>query len=143
MGYVTGDDRRQPCLLPPVIDVYVDGLDFLALGFERAAPTSTGRPAYDPRDLLKLYIYGYVNEVRSSRKLERETKRNVELMWLMRKLTPDHKTIANFRKDNRKALPQVFRQFTRLCRELDLYGRELVGIDGSKFRAVNGKDRNF
>lgn len=156
MGYVEGSSREQVVMFPEVMDDYVSGenpvrfvdafvnqLELGAMGFSKAEPEELGRPAYDPRDLLKLYIYGYVNEIRSSRKLERETKRNVELMWLIRKLTPDHKTIANFRKDNRKALPQVFRHFTRLCRELDLYGRELVGIDGSKFRAVNGKDRNF
>jgi len=156
MGYVAGESRDQVVMFPAVMDDYVGAdnpvrfveefvnqLGLSELGFSRAEAGELGRPAYDPRDLLKLYIYGYVNEVRSSRKLEQETKRNVELMWLMRKLTPDHKTIANFRKDNRKALPQVFRQFTRLCRDLDLYGRELVGIDGSKFRAVNGKDRNF
>lgn len=156
MGYVEGDSRDQVVMFPEVMDDYigkenpvqfveafVNGLEVGELGFSKAEPEERGRPAYDPRDLLKLYIYGYLNEIRSSRKLERETKRNVELMWLMRKLSPDHKTIANFRKDNRKALPQVFRQFSRLCRELDLYGRELVGIDGSKFRAVNGKDRNF
>lgn len=156
MGYVEGESRDQVVMFPAVMDDYVSAdnpvrfveefvkqLELGGLDFSKAEPEELGRPAYDPRDLLKLYIYGYVNEIRSSRKLERETKRNVELMWLVRKLTPDHKTIANFRKDNRKALPQVFRQFTKLCRELHLYGRELVGIDGSKFRAVNGKDRNF
>jgi transposase len=156
MGFVAGESRDQVMMFPAVMDDYVSAdnpvrfvdefvnqLDLGELGFTKAEAEELGRPPYDPGDLLKLYIYGYVNEIRSSRKLERETKRNVELMWLMRKLTPDHKTIANFRKDNRKALPQVFRQFTRLCRKLDLYGGELVGIDGSKFRAVNGKDRNF
>jgi transposase len=156
MGYVEGGSREQVVMFPEVMDDYVgeenpvrfieafvNQLELGALGFSKAEAEERGRPAYDPRDLLKLYIYGYVNEIRSSRKLERESKRNVELMWLMRKLTPDHKTIANFRSDNRKALREVFRQFTRLCRELNLYGRELVGIDGSKFRAVNGKDRNF
>ena len=93
--------------------------------------------------MLKLYLYGYLNEIRSSRKLERETLRNVEVMWLLRRLTPDHKTIANFRKENARVLPGVFREFTQLCRELQLFGAELVGIDGSKFRAVNGRDRNF
>lgn len=124
MGYVTGDDRRQPCLLPAVIDdyvdpnapvrvidVFVDGLDFSALGFERAAPASTGRPGYDPRDLLKLYIYGYLNEVRSSRRLERECKRNVEVMWLVGRLAPDHKTIADFRRDNGAAIVGGCRAF--------------------------------
>lgn len=156
MGYVEGVSREQVLMFPEVMDDYVsqenpvrfvdawvDGLELGQLGFSKAEPDELGRPAYDPRDLLKLYIYGYVNEIRSSRKLERETKRNLELMWLIRKLTPDHKTIANFRSANSKALKEVFRQFTRLCRELNLYGRELVGIDGSKFRAVNGKDRNF
>ena len=156
MGYVEGPSRKQVVMFPEVMDDYVSGenpvrfveafvnqLELGALGFEKAEPEERGRPAYDPRDLLKLYIYGYVNEIRSSRKLERETKRNVELMWLVRKLSPDHKTIANFRKDNHRVLPEVFRRFTRLCRELDLYGRELVGIDGSKFRAVNGRERNF
>lgn len=156
MGYIEGVSREQVLMFPEVMDDYVSSenpvrfvdawvsrLELGEMGFSKAEPEELGRPAYDPRDLLKLYIYGYVNEIRSSRKLERETKRNVELMWLMRKLKPDHKTIANFRSANRKALKEVFRQFTRLCRELNLYGRELVGIDGSKFRAVNGKERNF
>lgn len=156
MGYVAGESREQVVMFPEVMDDYVGTdnqvrfieafvkqLELGALGFSKAEPEERGRPAYDPRDLLKLYIYGYVNEIRSSRKLERETNRNVELMWLMRKLTPDHKTIADFRKDNSKVLREVFRGFTRLCKQLGLYGSELVGIDGSKFRAVNGKDRNF
>lgn len=156
MGYVEGTSREQVVLFPAVIDDYVSGenpvrfvdafvnrLELETLGFSKAEPEERGRPAYDPRDLLKLYIYGYVNEVRSSRKLERETKRNVEVMWLLRRLTPDHKTIANFRKENVRALPAVFREFTKVCRQLNLFGRELVGIDGSKFRAVNGADRNF
>ena len=156
MGYVEGVSREQVLMFPEVMDDYVSQenpvrfmdawvarLELVQLGFSKAEPEELGRPSYDPRDLLKLYIYGYVNEIRSSRKLERETKRNLELMWLIRKLKPDHKTIANFRSENSKALKEVFRQFTRLCRELNLYGRELVGIDGSKFRAVNSKDRNF
>jgi transposase len=156
MGYVEGTNREQVVLFPAVIDDYISAenavrfveafvnqLELGALGFSKAEPEERGRPAYDPRDLLKLYIYGYVNEIRSSRKLERETIRNVELMWLLRRLTPDHKTIANFRKDNARVLPTVFREFTRVCRELNLYGRELVGVDGSKFRAVNSGDRNF
>jgi transposase len=156
MSYVEGTNREQVVLFPAVIDDYVTAdnpvrfvdafvkeLDLGALGFSKAEPEERGRPAYDPRDLLKLYVYGYVNEVRSSRKLERETIRNVEVMWLLRRLTPDHKTIANFRKDNVQVLPEVFREFTRLCRELQLFGAELVGIDGSKFRAVNSRDRNF
>jgi transposase len=156
MGYVEGIDREQVVLFPAVMDDYISAenpvrfvdafvrqLEFGALGFCKAEPEERGRPAYDPRDLLKLYIYGYLNEIRSSRKLERETRRNVELMWLLRGLKPDHKTIARFRQENAPALPQVFRQFTRICRELGLYGRELVGIDGSKFRAVNSRERNF
>lgn len=156
MGYVEGTNREQVILFPAVIDDYVsgenpvrfmeafvNGLELGALGFSKSEPEERGRPAYDPRDLLKLYIYGYVNEIRSSRKLERETTRNVELMWLLRRLTPDHKTIARFRQENAGALPAVFREFTRVCRQLNLYGRELVGIDGSKFRAVNSADRNF
>jgi transposase len=149
MGYVTGDDRRQPCLLPPVIDdyiepnapvrvidVFVDGLDFLALGFERTAPASTGRPGYDPRDLLKLYIYGYVNEVRSSRRLERECKRNVEVMWFVGRLAPDHKTIADFRRDNGAAIVGACRAFVLFCRDQGLFTAVLVSIDGSKVRAA-------
>jgi transposase len=156
MGYVEGTNREQVVLFPAVIDDYVSAdnpvrfmetfvnqLELGELGFGRAEPEERGRPAYDPRDLLKLYIYGYVNEIRSSRKLERETVRNVEVMWLLRRLTPDHKTIANFRKDNARVLPGVFREFSKLCRQLDLFGAELVGIDGSKFRAVNSRDRNF
>jgi transposase len=156
MGYIEGADREQVVLFPAVIDDYVSGdnpvrfveafvnqLELGALGFSKAEPKERGRPAYDPRDLLKLYLYGYVNEIRSSRKLERETQRNVELMWLLRRLRPDHKTIANFRKDNARALPGVFREFSKVCRQLNLYGGELVGIDGSKFRAVNSRDRNF
>jgi transposase len=156
MGYVEGTNREQVVLFPAVIDDYVTAdnpvrfveafvqrLDLVALGFSKAEPEERGRPAYDPRDLLKLYLYGYLNEVRSSRKLERETIRNVEVMWLLRRLTPDHKTIANFRKDNVGVLPGVFREFTKLCRKLQLFGAELVGIDGSKFRAVNSRERNF
>lgn len=156
MGYVEGTNREQVVLFPAVIDDYVTTdnpvrfveafvkrLDLGALGFSKAEPEERGRPAYDPRDLLKLYLYGYLNEIRSSRKLERETLRNVEVMWLLRRLTPDHKTIANFRKDNVQVLPGVFREFTKLCRELELFGAELVGIDGSKFRAVNSRERNY
>ena len=156
MGYVEGTSREQVSLFPAAMDDYVsaenpvrfmeafvNGLELSALGFSKAEPEERGRPAYDPRDLLKLYLYGYVNEIRSSRKLERETTRNVELMWLLRRLTPDHKTIARFRQENAGALPAVFREFTKVCRQLNLFGRELVGIDGSKFRAVNSADRNF
>ena len=155
MQYKQGHERSQIILFPesledyvsdsnPVrfLEAYVDDLELNELGFAAKNESGGGRPAYDPRDLLKLYLYGYLNRIKSSRRLEDETHRNVELMWLMRKLTPDFKTIADFRKDNRKAFKAVFRSFTLLCRKLDLFGKELVAIDGSKFKAVNSKDRN-
>ena len=156
MKHVAGIPRQQLVLFPesldeyiaadnPVrfIDAFVDSLDIAAVGFAHTSVAETGRPPYDPRDLLKLYIYGYLNRVRTSRKLEQECYRNVEVMWLVRKLTPDHKTIADFRKDNRKAFKEVFKAFCLLCRELDLFGKELIAIDGSKFKAVNSSQRNF
>lgn len=156
MGFVQGVPRNQVVMFPesldeyvnddnPVrfIDAFVDGLDLRALGFERAVPAETGRPPYAPGVLLKLYVYGYLNRIRSSRKLEREAQRNVELMWLLGKLTPDFKTIADFRRNNGQPIRAVFREFTQVCRRLELYGGELVAIDGSKFKAVNGRDRNF
>jgi len=156
MAHISGTDRSQMMLLPeavddyvgmdnPVrfIDAFVDGLDLQGAGFVRAAARETGRPGYDPADLLKLYIYGYLNRVRSSRRLETETHRNIEVIWLLRHLKPDFKTIADFRRDNRKAFRQVFRAFVTLCRELDLYGRELVAVDGTRIKAVNSRDRNF
>jgi transposase len=156
MGHIEGASRAQHLLFPEVlddyiaednparfIDAFVDSLDLGALGFRRTRPAATGRPAYDPGDLLKLYIYGYMNRIRSSRRLERETYRNVELLWLLRKLHPDFKTIADFRKDNATAFKQVFRTFVLLCKEWGLFGQELVAIDGSKFKAVNNKRRNF
>ncbi len=121
------------------IDAFVDGLDLDAMGFRRVKPKATGRPGYDPADMLKLCIYGYLNRVRSSRRLEAETHRNLEVIWLMRQLKPDFKTIADFRRDNRKAFRSVFRQFVRLCQELDLYGRELLAVDGTRIKAVNDK----
>src|SRR4051812_6422173 len=149
-------DRGQVALFPErlddyigedneirAIDAFVDGLDLVELGVERAVPALRGAPGYYPGDLLKLYVYGYVNRVRTSRRLERECRRNVEVMWLLRRLAPDHKTIADFRKVNADALKRVCREFTLLCRELDLFGRELSFIDGTKIQAVNGKDRNF
>ncbi|HEX9936242.1 MAG TPA: IS1182 family transposase [Longimicrobium sp.] len=155
-GYKTGMDREQVVLFPErlndyiaeenevrVIDAFVEGLDLAALGVSRAVPARMGAPGYDPRDLLKLYVYGYLNRVRSSRRLERECHRNVEVMWLMRRLVPDHKTIANFRKVNVTALKKVFREFTVVCQDLELVGRELTFVDGTKIHAVNGKDRNF
>src|SRR3984885_14569771 len=156
MCHIAGHDRSQTLLLPesldeyvgpenPVrfIDAFVGGLDLTAAGFIRVAPKVTGRPAYAPADLLKLYIYGYLNRVRSSRRLEAETHRNIEVIWLLRHLKPDFKTIADFRRDNRNAFRQVFREFVLLCRQLDLFGRELLAVDGTRIKAVNNKDRNF
>ena len=156
MGYVSGEDRRQVVLFPeclddyilpdnPIrfVDAFVDRLDLGELGFQKAEPKDMGRPAYHPGLLLRLYVYGYLNNIRSSRKLERETHRNVELMWLMGKLTPDHKTIADFRKDNLGPIKQVWREFSKLCKQMDLFGGELVAVDGSKFRASNSRERNF
>jgi transposase len=156
MDYIAGRNRHQQNLLPDciedyinednpvrVIDAYVEGLDMKALGFARSSPNVTGRPMYSPNDLLKLYLYGYLNRIRSSRRLEAETTRNLEVIWLINQLHPDHKTIARFRHDNPKALKKAFREFSRLCLKLDLYGRELLGIDGSKFRSVNSMDRGF
>ena len=156
MSYITGYDRCKLLLLPeavddyvatdnPVrfIDAFVDGLDLAAAGFARVAPEATGRPGYAPSDLLKLCIYGYLNRIRSSRRLEAETHRNVEVIWLLRHLKPDFKTIADFRRDNRNAFRSVFRQFVLLCRQLDLFGRELLAVDGTRIKAVNNKDRNF
>src|SRR5712672_132193 len=156
MTHITGHDRRQTLLLPeavddyvgadnPVrfIDAFVNGLDLAAAGFARVVPEATGRPGYAPGDLLKLYIYGYLNRVRSSRRLEAETRRNLEVMWLLRGLTPDFKTIADFRKDNRDAFKPVFRQFVLLCRKLELFGGELLAVDGTRLKAVNSTERNF
>ncbi|MDB6171211.1 MAG: transposase, partial [Chthoniobacteraceae bacterium] len=120
-----------------------EGLSLADQGFKHAQISATGRPPYNPGDLLRLYVYGYLNRVRSSRQLEKEAGRNLEVIWLMRKLKPDFKTIADFRKDNGAAIKGVCRQFTLLCRKLDLFGGELVAIDGSKFQAQNSKDRNF
>src|SRR3972149_3906864 len=154
--FIQGESRTQSTLLPEiledyvadtnpvrVVDVYVDELDLGALGFGGFAPATTGRPAYHPSALLKIYIYGYLNRIQSSRRLEREAQRNVELMWLTGRLTPDFKTIANFRKDNGKAICSVCRQFVVLCRQLGLLSEALVAIDGAKFKAVNNRDRNF
>ena len=156
MAYIAGPDRTQAVLLPEVLDDYVRPdnpvrfldafvaqLDLGALGFQRAVPAETGRPGYDPGDLLRLYLYGYLHRIRSSRRLEQETQRNVELMWLLRRLTPDFKTIADFRRDHPAALKGVGREFILLCRRLDLFGGELLAIDGSKFRAVNARDRSY
>ncbi len=154
--FIEGEDCNQSTLFPEcledyvtednpvrVIDVFVDELDLGRLGFGRVDPKVTGRPAYHPSMLLKLYIYAYLNRVQSSRRIEREAQRNVELMWLTERLSPDHKTIADFRKDNSKAIRRVCREFVILCRRLNLFTQALVVIDGSKFKAVNNRDRNF
>ena len=125
------------------VDAFVDGLDLGRLGFGRFAPLERGRPCYHPATLLKIYIYGYLNRVPSSRRLERECQRNIELIWLTGQLAPDFKTIADFRKDNGKAIREVCRTFVALCRELDLLSEASVAIDGSKFKAVNARDKNF
>lgn len=156
MSHIQGDDRKQIILFPESIDDYVgednmvrfidafvDDLDFEQLGFVHASAAATGRPPYHPADLLKLYIYGYLNRIRSSRRLEAESRRNLELMWLLRRLTPDFKTIADFRKNNLKAIRATVAQFTALCRKVDLIGGELIAIDGSKLRAQNSKKNNF
>jgi transposase len=155
MDYVCGDDRAQGWTLPQhledyvtqdnpvrVVDLFVNQLDLREVGLP-LQPPSTGRPGYNPRDLLKLYLYGYLNRVRSSRELERLTHRNLEVIWLLRRLRPDHKTISEFRRVHRAVFKQVFRQFNLICRELKLFGAELVAIDGSHFKAVNSKARNF
>jgi transposase len=133
------------CRIIPVrfVDAFVAELDLTALGFARVTPKATGRPGYAPSDLLRLYIYGYLNRVRSSRRLEAECHRNIEVIWLLRTLRPDFKTIADFRNDNRAAFKKVFREFVILCRRLDLFGRELLAVDGTRIKAVNNKDRNF
>ena len=154
--YVEGTGRWQSTLFPEcladwidennpvrVIDVFVDELDLGELGFDGVAPEVTGRPSYHPSVLLKLYIYGYLNRVQSSRRLEREAARNVEVMWLMGRLVPDHKTIADFRKDNGGAIRKVCAQFIALCRAMGLLTQSSVAIDGSKFKAVNNRDKNF
>jgi len=154
--FVAGTDRGQSALLPEclddfidesnpvrVIDAFVDALDLAELGFEGVEPAATGRPSYHPSVLLKLYIYGYLNRVQSSRRLEREAGRNVEVMWLLGRLVPDHKTIADFRKNNGAGLRQVCARFVELCRRMDLLTTTSVAIDGSKFKAVNNRDKNF
>jgi len=154
-GFIEGENRHQSVLFPEslddyiaedsavrVIDVFIDDLDISGLGF-KTEPADTGRPGYHPRMMLKLYVYGYLNRVQSSRRLEREAQRNVELMWLTGRLTPDFKTIANFRKDNGEAIRLVCGAFVMLCRKLNLFKDAFVAIDGSKFKAVNTRDRNF
>src|ERR1700693_3616019 len=154
--FVEGEDRRQGVLLPEylddfvaeenqvrVIEAFVDELDLRALGFEGVVPEATGRAGYHPATMLKIYVYGYVNQIASSRRLEREAQRNVEMMWLTGRLAPDFKTIADFRRDNGRAIRAACRQFIALCRRLDLFAHAVAAIDGSKFKAVNTRDKNF
>jgi transposase len=154
--FIEGDDRMQGTLFPEyledyvaennpvrIVEAFVEHLDLGKLGFNGAEPAITGRPSYHPSILLKLYIYGYLNRIQSSRRLEKETQRNVELMWLLGRLTPDFKTIARFRKENGKAIRKVCSQFVLLCRQLNLFSEAMVAIDGSKFKAVNNRDRNY
>ena len=155
-GFIEEADRGQLSLLPGslddwvgkdnpvrVIDAFVEGLDLKQLGFETVEPLDMGRPGYHPSVHLKLYIYGYLYRVQSSRRLERECHRNLEVMWLLGRLAPDHKTIADFRKDNGAAVKKVCGQFVELCRALGLLSKGRVAIDGSKFKAVNNRDKNF
>src|SRR3954469_5338473 len=154
--FIDGEDRMQPALLPHcledyvseenpvrVIEVFIDELDLASLGFSGMTPAVTGRPAYHPATLLKIYLYGYLNRIQSSRRLEREAQRNVELMWLTERPAPDFKTIADFRKDNGTAIRAVCAQFVGLCRRLKLFTHAVVAIDGSKFKAVNNRDKNY
>jgi transposase len=154
--FVEGLDRGQSTLLPEclddwidknnpvrVIDAFVDALDLGELGFEGVEPAATGRPSYHPSVLLKLYIYGYLNRVQSSRRLEREAGRNLEVIWLLGRLVPDDKVIADFRKDNGSAIRKVCARFVELCRKMGLLTKAGVAIDGSKFKAVNNRDKNF
>ena len=156
MAYKKGEDRGQKIFFPDCIDEYVEGdapvrlfdafvdsLDMTALGFVRSVPKDTGTPGYDPRDLLKLYIYGYFYGTRSSRRLARECKCNIEVMWMLARLTPDFRTISDFRKDNKEAIVKVFKAFNKFCMKMRLFSRSYISIDGSKFKAVNAKDRNF
>src|SRR3989475_7319977 len=155
-GFVQGADRQQTTLLPEclddwvgennsirAVDVFVDALELRDLGFDGVDPAATGRPAYHPSPMLKLYIYGYLNRVHSSRRLEREAGRNVEVMWLLARLAPDHKTIADFRKDNGPGIKKVCARFVEVCRKMGLLATASVAIDGSKFKAVNNRDKNF
>ena len=154
--FIEGQDRGQLILLPECLDDYVgeenpvrvveafiDELDLAALGFAGVVPEATGRPSYHPATLLKIYLYGYLNRIASSRRLEREAQRNMELMWLTGRLMPDFKTIADFRKDNGAPIRAVCSQFVVLCRALGLFTRAVVAIDGSKFKAVNNRDKNY
>ena len=153
--FIEGEDRTQVTLLPEclddyidednpvrIVDVFVDEIDLLSLGFSGVDPAATGRPAYHPAVLLKLYIYGYLNRIQSSRRLEREAQRNIELMWLIGRLAPDFKTIADFRRNNGVGIRNVCKRFIAMCRQLKIFSQAMVAIDGSKFKAVNSRDRN-
>jgi transposase len=155
-GFVEGVSRDQATLFPErldeliaadgqvrVVDAFVDWLDMRAMGFTKAVPALTGRPPYDPADLVKLYVYGYLNQIRSSRRLERECQRNIAVLWLLKRVSPDFKTIADFRRDNRAALGRVCRTFVQFCRQQGLFGAQLVAIDGSKFAAQNSPQKAF
>src|SRR5215467_2013566 len=154
--FIEGQDRGQLTLLPEclddyvgednpvgVVETFVDELDLAALGFAGVVPEATGRPSYHPATLLKIYLYGYLNRVASSRRLEREAQRNMELMWLTGRLMPDFKTIADFRRDNGPAIRAACAQFIVLCRQFNLFTRTVIAIDGSKYKAVNNRDKNF
>jgi len=154
-GFIEGENRHQTTLFPErlddfvsednparVIDVFIDKLDISGLGF-KTDTVGAGRPGYHPKTMLKLYVYGYLNRVQSSRRLEREAQRNVELMWLTARLAPDFKTIADFRKDNGEAIQLVCKQFVELCRKMELLTDDVIAVDGSKFKAVNNRDKNF
>src|SRR5437588_8808929 len=154
--FIDGEDRLQQTLLPNsledyvseenpvrVVEVFIDELDLAALGFSGMRPAATGRPAYHPSTLLKIYLYGYLNQVQSSRRLEREAQRNIELMWLIGRLAPDFKTIADFRRDNGEAIRATCRSFVMLCRRLGLLAGGVVAVDGSRFKAVNTRDKNY
>jgi len=154
--FIEGENRFQSTLFPEsledyiaddnpvrVIDAFVDGLDLKQLGFDRAEPSKTGRPGYEPAVMLKIYVYGYLNRLTTTRVLEQETHRNVDLIWLTGRLMPDHKTIGEFRRNNRKAVRRVCAEFVGICRELKLFEQVIVAIDGSKFKAVNSRDKNF
>jgi len=154
-GFIEGENRFQSTLFPEqiddyvdednssrVIDVFIDRLELSGLGF-KTEPAGTGRPGYNPATMLKIYVYGYMNNVQSSRRLEAEARRNVELIWLTGRLVPDFKTIADFRKDNGEAIRLVCREFVVLCRKLNLFSQAFVAIDGAKFKAVNTRDKNY
>jgi transposase len=154
--FIKSADRFQSILFPETLDDYIqeknsvriieafiEGLDLSQLGFQKTKPHTIGRPGYDPAILLKIYVYGYLNQIQSSRRLEREAQRNVELMWLTGRLAPDFKTIADFRKDNGSAIRVACREFIVLCRKLKLFTKSTIAIDGRKFKAVNSRDKNF